>query len=203
MYDLIPLAAEAAGSTLNSVTGIVVAVIMAIVSAFAVPFLKARQTAAEAEVKAQEAIAMDANMSARQKLVARVKAFLWGRAAAIAEKEFPNLATVIKQSLANKDDKTTIWKTTKEILYGWGKDLRTEAKDYFSKQGIDLAAALGDDYLDKLIERAANAVSPFPGRDTAKTMLQDKVTDWLVDRGVNWVRNIYLKEDGPHAPVAA
>ena len=55
-------------------------------------------------------------------------------------------------------------------------------------------AAVGDEFLDKLIERAANEVSPFPGKETAVALLTDNITDLLIEKGVDYVRAKYLSE---------
>ena len=109
-------------------------------------------------------------------------------AAAIAEKRFPQLAETIKSKGLNADE-------IKKELRMWGGDLKQEAQVYFDNQGIDLVKAVGDDALDSFIERAANKVSPFPGLDTAKELLKNKVSDFLIDKGVDWVKSRYLTRE--------
>lgn len=163
-----------------------IALISFAITAFLLPFLKRKTEAAKAEAKRQAAQATEHDINARGILLSRLKQFLWGTAESIAEKKFPELASKIKSG--NIDSKAAI----KMELHSWGGTLRSDAMSYFGNQGIDVIAAVGDDFLDKLIERAANAVSPFPGRETAKELLQDHATDWLIKHGVDWVRQRYL-----------
>lgn len=163
-----------------------IALISFAITAFLLPFLKRKTEAAKAEAQRQAAQATEHDINARGILLARLKQFLWGTAGSIAEKKFPELAAKVRSG--NINSKAAI----KTELHSWGGTLRSDAMTYFGNQGIDVVAAVGDDFLDKLIERAANAVSPFPGRDTAKELLQDHATDWLVTHGVDWVRQRYL-----------
>lgn len=164
---------------------IVIAALGALVSYFLVPFLKRRAEAAEAARKMMEAQEVGENIKSRGILVKRLQEFLYGSAAAIAEKKFPLLAETIQTKGLDKS-------AIKKELRSWGGDLKQDAQVYFDKQGLDITAAIGDEFLDKLIERAANAVSPFPGRDTAKALLQEKVTDMVIDKGVEFVRKKFL-----------
>ena len=160
------------------------------VTAFLVPFLKRKAQAAKAEAERQSAATTESNINARGILMSRLKQFLYGTASAVAEKKFPELAAKVKsgQLKSSADIKTE--------LRSWGGTLRSDAMAYFGNQGIDVIAAVGDDFLDKLIERAANKVSPFPGLPTAKTLLQENVSDWLIEHGVHWVRQKYLNVNG-------
>jgi hypothetical protein len=58
-----------------------------------------------------------------------------------------------------------------------------------------LVETFGAQAIDDLIERAANAVSPFPGRDTAVALLKNGVADMLIDKGVDWMREKVKHED--------
>lgn len=167
---------------------IIVSLVGLLITAFLVPYLKQQASAAKAAAEKDVVDASKSLIEQKGALATRVKSYLWGSAAAIAEKEFPQLA----EKIAANELKSI--KEVKEVLYGWGKVLKAEAITYFGKQGIDLVAAFGDQALDKLIERAANAVSPFPGRDTAKTLLQEKVSNMLIEKGVEWVKNHYLSD---------
>ena len=168
---------------------IVLAGLGALVTMFLVPFLKRKGLAAKAERGAHEAAAANSTINARGLLVSRLQEFLYGSAAAIAEKRFPQLAEAIKTKGLNKD-------AIKKELRLWGGDLKQDALVYFDNQGIDLVKSVGGEWVDKLIERAANKVSPFPGRDTAKELLKSGVSDWLIDKGVDWVKMKYLREVG-------
>lgn len=163
-----------------------ISVIGLAITAFLVPFLKRKTEAAKAEAKRQSAQATEHDINSRGILVTRLQEFLWGTASAIAEKKFPELAVKIKSGQLNSKE------AVKKELYGWGGALRQDAMAYFGNQGVDVVAAVGDDFLDKLIERAANKVSPFPGKETAKELLQDHATDWLIKHGVDWVRQRYM-----------
>ncbi len=51
---------------------------------------------------------------------------------------------------------------------------------------------MGDKALTELISAAASRVSPFPGKETAVELLDDKVVPLLLNYGVDWVRKYYL-----------
>ncbi len=180
--------AEKAEGAIPSWLQYLLALLSTAVTAFLVPFLKRKAQAAKAETDRQSAAATESNINARGILMGRLKQFLYGTASAVAEKKFPELAAKVKsgQLKSASDIKTE--------LRSWGGTLRSDAMAYFGNQGVDVLAAVGDDFLDKLIERAANKVSPFPGKDTAKAMLQDNVSDWLIEHGVDFVRNKFLKD---------
>jgi hypothetical protein len=199
MYNVMLLAAEAggqAGGALDSfggLGGIITAVVAAVMGAFLLPLLKNKSAAAKAEA---ERIMADADATKLEKgkaLLLQLKAFLLEQAGRIAEKEFPKLAGRI----AAGEFKDGGVDKVKAILRGWGKDLRIRAIEYFEKQGIDIVAEVGDDVLDDLIDMAANKVSPFPGRETARILLKERVSDTLVDKGVDWMRERYLHADKP------
>ena len=184
-----PAVAPAAAATTNELPAWLQALISVIglaITAFLVPFLKRKAEAAKAEAKRQSAQATEHDINSRGILVSRLKQFLWGSAEAMAEKKFPELAAKIKNGELNGKE------AIKKELYGWGGTLRDDAMSYFGNQGVDVVAAVGDDFLDKLIERAANKVSPFPGKETAKVLLQEHASDWLIEHGVDWVRQKYL-----------
>jgi hypothetical protein len=176
--DILPV--QAAGAPWWA--GLVTFIVTTVLTPFLVQLLRAKAAAASAV--AQNA-AVDTNgklIDQRAAVVERVKAYLWGTAAAIAEKRFPRLAeAVVAGRLKTPED-------VKTELRLWGDDLREQAVFYFKGQGIDLAATIGLDALDALIERAANAVSPFPGKDTAVALLKDEVAPLLADKGIAWMR---------------
>lgn len=167
---------------------VVVAALGALVTYFLVPFLRQKAGAAKAERDKLEAQTVGTNITSRGILVKRLQEFLYGSAAAIAEKRFPLLAEMVLTKSLSKDE-------IKKELRMWGGTLKQEAQVYFDNQGIDLVKAVGDDALDNLIERAANKVSPFPGRDTAKELLKSKVSNFIINKGVEWVKSRYLKVD--------
>lgn len=177
--------AEKKSDTIPGWLQAVISVIGLAVTAFLLPFLKRKTEAAKAEAKRQSAQATEHDINARGILVSRLQEFLWGTAESIAEKKFPELAASVKNGDLNSKE------AIKKELHSWGGALRNDAMAYFGNQGVDVIAAVGDDFLDKLIERAANKVSPFPGKETAKELLQNYATDWLIKYGVDWVRQKY------------
>ncbi len=195
-WMILAQAAEAATegapqSTGQMIVGVVVMMLGMIITKFLVPFLKAKEKAAHAEAEKNMAEAGSADVASRGVLVNRLQEFLWGNAAAIAEKRFPLLAVAIIGGQFNSVN------AVKAELKSWSAQLKTSAKEYFANQGIDIVAAVGDKFLDSLIERAANAVSPFPGKETAKTLLQDRVSNMVIDKGVDYVRNHFLQDTAP------
>lgn len=152
-----------------------------VITAFLIPFLK--QKAAEAKAKTTS----DA-VDAKGKLIAQLQEFLFANAANIVEREYPKIAALVKAGKITDKD------TVKKYLYELGGRLRGDAIVYFGNQGIDIVKAVGDEYLDRMIEWAANAVSPFPGKESAAAFLTDHVSDWLIEEGTEWVRRKYLSD---------
>ncbi len=161
---------------------IVSTVLMVIVLPFVIRLLRAKEEEAKKKTEGQ---IIDSNKSlVEQKglILERLKAYLWGQAARFAERDIPMIAQrILNGGLRTKQE-------VKEELYDLGQRLRFDAIGYFGRQGIDLIATIGDKALDELIDRAANAVSPFPGLDSAKTLLQENVSNLLVQRGVEWMK---------------
>jgi hypothetical protein len=174
-------------------------VLSLLITALLLPYLKRKAEAAKAEAEKLQAEAGTAAQNTRDILLKRLEAIALGAAARIAEKEFPKLALMVKNG--ELKDKAAV----KGIMYKWGAALRDEIIAYFKIEGIDIIAAVGDDYLDHLIEKVANKVSPFPGRETAVHMLQANVSDWLIAHGVAYVKNRYdtSDTDGESHPVPA
>jgi hypothetical protein len=174
-----PAPAKTGGISWGEIIG---GVISTLITAFLLPLLKRKAEAAKAEADNLQSQRVKTDIEARGALVDRLKAFLWGTASAIAEKRFPMLAQkIVDGNVKTSDD-------VKVELYAWGADLRTQAVDYFKNQGVDVIAAVGDVYLDKLIERAANAVSPFPGKETAVAILKSDIAPMILREGVDYVR---------------
>lgn len=166
---------------------IVYMVVTALVAALLLPYLKRKAQAASEELKTLQVEGVKAGIEARVTLVAELKQFLFERAVSIAEKEFPKLAgMVLKQKLGTD--------AIKNELHRWGNSLKLEALDYFKGQGVDLLAAVGDSYLDKAIEYVANRVSPFPGKDTAVELAKEKVSNMIIEKGVDIIREKLLSE---------
>jgi hypothetical protein len=204
MFNGMFLLAAAAGETASTGGGLptwfemFMAVLSLLITALLLPYLKRKAEAAKAEAEKMQAEAGSAAQNTRDILLKRLEAIALGAAARIAEKEFPKLALMVKNG--ELQDKAAV----KAIMYKWGAALRDEVIAYFRQEGIDIIAAVGDDYLDHLIEKVANKVSPFPGRETAVHMLQANVSDWLIAHGVAYVKARYDKsdEDGESHPVA-
>jgi hypothetical protein len=159
-----------------------VAILTVLLTAFALPWMKARAAAARDEAAAHRANASSGELSAKELLVDMVKAYLYDAAAVIVEAEFPRIAQAVLNGALK--DKTKV----KVILKELGTQLRGQAVRHFDDQGINLLAALGDQYLDELIRSAADKVSPFPGRDTAVSFLTEVLSNKLIDKGTDYVR---------------
>jgi len=198
----IPMLAEAASNTPAAVAEIVPfwaqilgTILAAIATVVLTPLaykMSLRQDAevrkAEAEAEAAKAAGTYNAMMQRKLLSERLKAFLLRAAANISERRFPELARNIKAGMFSLHDKEASRLAIKAELRKWGADLKQQAVDYFEDQGIDLVEEFGDKALDHLIEWAANKVSPFPGKETAVAMLQDNVSDLLIEKGVGAIR---------------
>jgi hypothetical protein len=178
--DIVPTASAAPASGpwwASLVTTIVTLVLLP----FLKQYLTAHADAADAQAKLHEIDASKSLIEQKGIIMDRLKAYLWGSAAAIAEKRFPDLARLV---IAGHLDADAI----KTELRHWGADLKAEAIFYFKGQGIDLVQTFGVVALDGLIERAANAVSPFPGKDTAEALLKDGIAPLLIDKGVEYMK---------------
>lgn len=125
-----------------------------------------------------------ANITAIDKLKAQLTEFAYSGAASLAEKRFPILVQKIK------DGQLSTSTEIKSELYGWGTDLKALALEHFARTyGVDLLKTFGSDYLERTIESAANATSPFPGMDTAAKLLDDGAE--LIDKlGVEGARTV-------------
>lgn len=169
---------------------VVVVLVNALVAAVLIPFLRSKQLAAEAETKSHSERTDLTSMEKRQLLSERLKSFLLREAGNTVEKRFPTIANdVLMGKLRTKEE-------IKPLLYGMGADLKKAAVSYFGIQGIDLAAEVGDQFLDGLIRWAADRVSPFPGKETAVAFLEHSISDMVVKRGVEYVKGQFNgKED--------
>lgn len=187
MLPIMLLLAEAGGGAAtavepSSLATIISGIIGTLITLFLIPYLHKKRAEATASAALLTADKTKSDIEGRGALVQRLKAFLYGAAGAIAEKEFPKLASdLIMGKVKTKDE-------IKGVLRSWGATLKKEAADYFEGQGIDIIAAVGDAALDRLIERAANKVSPFPGKETAVELLKDKVSNTIIDKGLVWIK---------------
>ena len=104
-----PVVAPAAegGSTMDTIIKAVMGLAMTAITMFLLPFLKRKSAAAAAE-------AVKSNVEGRGVLADRAKAFLFGEAGRIAEKEFPKLAGVWPMSGIPKVD-SGWWMTFWEV----------------------------------------------------------------------------------------
>lgn len=141
---------------------------------------QAEAKAAEANAKADESVE-----SRRDVLISRLRVFLLDHAAAMAEKNFPVLAKMVIEGKLKTAAKV------RAVMVQWGAQLRDEAVKYFEDQGTNLDDEVGDAYIDSMIEIVANAVSPFPGVETSKALLQNNMSDLLIKKGVDWMRYNY------------
>ncbi len=171
---------------------LVTVIVTVIVVPFVVQYLKAKTAESQ---KAADLNVIDANRSLidqRGAITERLKTYLFGSAAAIAEKEFPRLCAQILAGRLQTADQI------KMQLRLWGDDLKGQAVEYFRTQGIDLLTTFGPAALDDLIARAANMASPFPGKDTAVALLQNGIADQLLLRGVEWMKRATINAEPPH-----
>ena len=157
---------------------IVSMVAISLVTLFVLPWLKRKAEMAKAET-------LRADLGSRELLLGQIKLMLLEEATSIAEEKFPKLVKII----AAKNLKPV---AIKEELKLWGQDLKTRAIEYFKVQGVDLVGAIGDSYLDRLIRGAADATSPFPGKETAVALLEKEWSNKLVKYGVEWVKERYM-----------
>lgn len=156
------------------------------ITVFLVPFLKNQAAAAKAAAEASGADMALSNVSTGQVLAERLKAFLLGTAAAIAEKEYPRIADgIVKGHYKGATE-------VKAELYALGELLQNQAVAYFDRQGIDIIAAFGEAQLRSLIARAVNSISPFPGKETAAAFLDVGVAPLVVKYGVEYMRKLML-----------
>lgn len=163
---------------------LILSLVSLVLTTFAVPFLHARKQAEDAKIAALEKEAVLTTMQQRELLSARLKSFLLRTAGIKVERDFPKLAQMVLDKRLNNVD------AIKAELYRMGADLKQDAILYFGNQGIDLVAAVGDKYLDDLVRWAADKVSPFPGKDTAVTLLTDTVSNKIVDYGVHYFKSV-------------
>lgn len=170
----------------QSWTQVVFAILAAIITAFVLPWLKQQASAKRAETAKLLAEANEKKLTARKRLWLIAQDYLYEIAANTFEKNLPDMALDIKENGWDT-------KKIKQRLHEWGKDAKAKTIAYFKLQGIDIIAELGDDALDDLIRKAADSTSPFPGKETAAALLEDHVTDWIIDHGVNYARNKWCK----------
>lgn len=192
------VAAEAAGDVLPEGTpwwaNLVYALVTALVGMFAVPYMARKTQAAKAEAEKLRAEGLKDGIQARHILVSDLKVFLLEFCSTKLERDLPRLLTKVA---ARKLDADAI----KLELKAWGKEAKKEAITYFKTQGLDIVGMVGDAYLDKALRWAADRVSPFPGKETAVKLVEEKYTNWLTEKGVDYVREQWLNGGTPEKPV--
>lgn len=151
---------------------LLVYIALALIMRYVLPFLKQQAEAAAAKSQA-------ANLDKTTKLLSHMQNFLYVVASTIVEREFPTLAQdVVNGKIKSPDD-------AKQVLHGWGDDLKTEVIDYFQHQGIDLVGSLGEPTIERMVEDAANRVSPFPGKETSKALFEENNALKVLAHGVH------------------
>lgn len=99
-------------------------------------------------------------------------------AAAIAERSYPRIAQMVESGeIKNAEE-------AKGALYELGGIAREELRAAYP----DLVDRTGPSAIDLAIRSAADAVSPFPGKDTAKELLSGGAK-LLLERGVHLIND--------------
>ncbi len=159
---------------------LLVVVFSGILLPFAIKYLNQKAAAAEAA-------AADSTQSAKQKIVERVKAFIFREAEQVVEREIPKIAAqVAAGTLTTKDQ-------VKTLLAGLGVQLKADAIAYFKTQDIDLIAEFGEEWVDSLIRTAADKLNPFIGQDTATALLKGGA-QFILGFGVQQAKQVIFSE---------
>jgi len=119
-------------------------------------------------------------------LLKLLKEYVLDQAQVLAELEIPKIAAkVVRGELRDK-------KAIKAELYGLGAKLKDRVKEHFGSD-LQIFGKSADGLIDDLIRAAADRTSPFPGKETAAMLLEDKVSNELVSYGVEWAKDRFLK----------
>lgn len=169
--------------TVDTLAHLFMTVLGVAVTAFLIPWIRAVGAAKTAEADASGKQGKVSDEEAKTILSERVKRMAVGLAELFADHKFPVLAAKIAAGKLN--DAVAI----KAEMYTWGNDLKSALVDQLNAQGIDTFAALGEQYIDAVVERAAAAVSPFPGKDTAIALLKGGAAA-IIQHGVSYVRTM-------------
>jgi len=132
-----------------------------------------------------EAQAAKTGQDTKQIIVARAKAFLWRRVAAVQEENLPELAQAIVRKQVSGD-------MIKERLKSFGNKLKAEAIEYFDRQNIDLLAEFGEEQINSWIRSAVDDLSVFKKWPTAKVLLEGGA-EAILAVGVNKAGDYYDK----------
>lgn len=141
----------------SSIQQIIVTVVGLLLTTLVVPWLNNLRKKASAESKSE-------NLTKFEKLKNLAYDFAFTKAITIVEQDFP---VIIERAQREKLSKEVI----KQILYGLGKDLKSDLVVFFKAQGIDIIEELGEEYVDHLIRYVADKVSPFQGIETATALV--------------------------------
>ena len=191
LWPTIAIADDAVSKDAKSVfMEAVFSLLATLIVVFLIPYLRSKAKHAAEEARVAKIEAEENHVARKAFIVARLREFMLDAAASIAEREFPLIADRIKHGQLASVEKV------KSELHKLGVKLRDAAIEHFRTQGINLIEEIGDETLDWMIQSVANKVSPFPGRDTARTFLIEGVSDWIIDHGVAWVREHYEMENG-------
>lgn len=192
--------AVAASMSWAEAVGIIISTVLTLAI---IPAIKQYRASLDAQRQASEALRTETTVDTTRVIVNRLQDYLIGSASAIAEREFVNLA----RRVVSGEVKTP--EEVKAELRLWGVLLKSRAVEYFQHQGVDLRELIGDDAVDRLVERAANAVSPFPGMETSSALLSGRSAEALAAYGVLWVRQAWVddpervKAGAPKNPVVS
>lgn len=164
----------------------VYAIVTVLIAGFLLPWLKSM--AEQARSKANEQ-----NQAAAITLRERIKAAAIEGAGVIAEQRLPALA----ERILAREQKYTKAEIKNEMRQ-WGADLKQQlVREFSDSDGINLIEVVGDAALDNIVRWAADSTSPFPGKETATTLLIDDWSNRLVKFGVSWVAQKWLAQDEP------
>jgi len=106
----------------------------------------------------------------------------------IAERDLPIIAKKIQDGSLNSRDEV------KALLYSLGDKALDQLKKQFHDQGIDLVKEFGEHGLRRVIRWAADKINPFPGKETAATLVETGA-DILLDKGIEYARTRWLTEE--------
>jgi len=120
---------------------------------------------AKGNARKSEEEAQVAGQDRKTRIVARVKGFVWRRAAALQEAELPQLAGAIARGTIKADQ-------VKDRLRGLGTELLNEAVTYFDRQDIDILAEFGEEQVMSWIRSAVDEISIFKKWPTAQVLVE-------------------------------
>ena len=119
-----------------------------------------------AKAKESETAAAVGEQDRKQRIVERVKGYIFRVAEQFTEKELPVIAQAIMEGKLKTKDEIT------ERLRGLGVMLKSQAIEYFKTQDVDLLAEFGEAQLDSWIRSAADKLNPFVGQSTADALMR-------------------------------